>query len=232
MRAFLLPLSAFWVSSVAAAGVGVLANGGFGAGDLDAFALWSLAAAVLASSIRRVTVALLPGGGARWARLAVSVALGVSFGVVATWLLGWVMGAWLGTLSVPVLSCWVLGGVAAFGLPLALRDRILAPPAAVLAVLAFTVALLYSNSMLSARDVWLVEMQADASSSDVERLLREASPRSPGPSAVIRAVSRNDEGGAAVIRVELEPDATDSQRDRLRSLLIALPKIARVSEAQ
>lgn len=103
------PLVCLAVSGLFAVGY-VLAQGGFGAGDLTAVLVWTVPLALLLGLLARLSRPL-------WARfhplLAWLLAAFLGLGAGLIWTLGAAMliGPWFGAFSVPVLFCWAGGGL-------------------------------------------------------------------------------------------------------------------------
>lgn len=107
------------IAAVAAVGVPLVAavvylaaHDWFGAGDLWAFAFWSVPFAGLVTFVGHRLHAWLSTQ-SKHRRYALVVAGGALTGVCWTLALAAAMGVWIGAFSVPILYLWVLGGVAA-----------------------------------------------------------------------------------------------------------------------
>ena len=109
-KVFLWTAAATTISALLAGLVAVALQRGFGSSDLSALAFWSAPLALGTASI----AALIGTAIARWSlalRYLISLALGSVSGFLWTLVVATLLGPWFGAFSVPVLACWVVGGV-------------------------------------------------------------------------------------------------------------------------
>src|SRR5262245_56111348 len=97
------------LTSMLAGIVAVSIHGGYGAGELAPFAVWS---AMYAVAIAFVALGL-SSVAMRWRlplQYLTSIASGAVAGPLWTWVVATFLGPWVGACSIPVLACWVMAG--------------------------------------------------------------------------------------------------------------------------
>ena len=110
LKVFLWTAGATIVSALLAGLVAVALQRGFGASDLSALAFWSAPLALVTASI----AAIIGTAIARWSlalKYLIGLALGSVSGFLWTMVVATLLGPWFGAFSLPVLACWVVGGV-------------------------------------------------------------------------------------------------------------------------
>jgi len=111
--ALILPLASLtcFLASYVCARVFLSRQDDFGAGDLQAFFLWTAYFAILFLLPAGVFSALLQK--LRLVnRVGFCIVLGAFLGFAWTIVNRWFLGPWFGAWSFPVLYCWIVGGVA------------------------------------------------------------------------------------------------------------------------
>lgn len=94
-------------------------QGWFGVSDLTALVIWSAPLCLITASLAACVVRRF----ARWAwiwRYLIGVGVGLTLGFLWTCCVAWAVGPWWGTMSLPALACWMVGGAAGFAGGLAL----------------------------------------------------------------------------------------------------------------
>jgi len=106
------PIVAYLVSagvSVLIAFTSVAINRGFGTRDLLPFLTWTLVFAAVVALVAQIlasTHVKMPA----LLRYCLAGASGVVVGVLWTYVVGQLLGPWLGAFSLPILLCWIAGG--------------------------------------------------------------------------------------------------------------------------
>lgn len=220
-----------WLSAVGY----VAANGWFGAGDLFAFAFWSL----LLSSLVYPALRLfdrLSGTWPAWSAYLVAMPLGLLAAVISTVVIAAILGGWIGAFSFPVFHCW-LGGTLASCATCVLVRRPKTWLAASFVVAGSFVSTIGLFKIIYAQPADLViHIVPSATSEQIEMVWSEVlgipHPSGRGHSFLpgIRSVSRADGEGEARLRVTFARGTSVQRRAEVVTRILASPLVSRTSD--
>ncbi len=228
---WLLTPVAFFASAWGVAAAVVAANGGFGSGDLPAFALWSVPPALLLHPL----TAGLALASARWHAGATFLAVGgvaAGFAVAWTQLVAFVLGPYVMAFSFPVAFCWLAGSIVGLGVGLARRrPRVGRFSPLVLVVPAGFLLILLGAQPKRPPDL-LIEPSSQASQQDINSLLGPLlhSPPTPDRSTYNPVGVRTVSAAGSHIRVTFHATSDAFLRREYIAKIRASPLVTSVAE--
>jgi hypothetical protein len=222
------------VTSLAIALVFFSLNNWFGAGDIPAFIFWSLpAAGIVYASFGRLPTRVMDARAPL--RFPIVAIIGGALGLVWTIIAGLLLGGWILAFGVPVLLCWIGGGMFA-GVAAAWHSDPRSWPAALLSsTLIVTMSLLQGKNMLEPEPHVRVVLRSEATHADVDRFWTEVigNPgRRPGEHSFIEGVWRvgivDYKGGRPVFDVGMKRGISRERRDSIFSRIHGASFVARL----
>ena len=223
-------------SAVAMAKGYIVANNGFGSGDIPAMVTWSVPLALLVYLCFRPITRRISSSSGVWAYLLMAP-VGAVVGLIWTIMASLVLGGYMAAFSFPIVLCWVGGGILA-GLVAALMTAPKWWPMAIavslLTVFVFARATSYAQS--SPSHAIRVVLAPGLSNSDVDRFWREviggANPKASGhvlADGIAGAGVADYQDGSPVIMVDLRSRISDERRDSILAMIRRSPLVRSAS---
>lgn len=202
----------------------------FGAGDLSAMSLWSLALFLTTYA----TAGVVARRRSAW-RYVVAVLLGPLNGILVTVIAALVLGPWMGAFSFPAPLCWTFGGLAGLTVAAWLPNRSHWVPALALPTAAVGVLIAISMYLRAPERRIALYLKPNASEAEIQRVWDSVIGRPSGRGhgvALLKEISGAGLDGykdnEAVISVTLWPHTSQHVQDSLVGLFKTSSLVSRV----
>ncbi len=241
LKSRVAPLAAAFITALLAALIFLATHDWFGAGDLSAFAFWSVLLLLPLHFLFRGFIKL----SVRWSALAqyiVASCVGLLVGFMWTMGVAAFLGPMFFAFSFPVGFCWLLGTLSGFLALVATHRRRTWPVAAALTLIigvtlyASLVGIFQSSPALKRPPNFVIVIRDDATNQQVNQIWEEgiATPTGKGSAlldGISGAWSRTYQGHEAIL-LTFAPGTSDSQREYIRSRVLQMSTVVEVIEVE